>query len=741
MVRSTTRWRWHKSAVVRFGWTDSNAKKGKTTEERMCMLILFRFILVFVCVLGLDGRVVFAQDERKDEGLEGDLPVYTVEEIVVRGSREKVPTISTVATKEPVPIRLTPASIGVVNHGLFEHQNGVVLGDALRNVSGVNVQTVFGVTDFFVIRGFDSLSSGLVLTDGVAEPEATFYHLYNVERVEVLKGPGAFLYGGNPLSGSVNLTRKQPAFQNAFRATGSYGSFGTTRGTMDAGWADLDRGIAFRFNGIRQSSDNYRDDKENDIWAVNPAVTWRNDRTTVTANLEYVISDYRSDSGLPVVNGELPDVARTRSYQSPFDVSDQEIYRGRVELRSQLSRNLVLLDELYYTDFSWLSQGTLFNGVYPNARGSMDLIRSFLALDDRQKVLGNQFELQFSFSSGAVTHALLTGLELRRWTDAFTLDVGILPNIDLFDPVETASQPVFMLPEQAQGGDSRSLVIAPYVVDRIAFSESVQVFLGGRYDRIDYDDPVTSTYRNYSRLSPMAGLVLSPAEDLSFYVNAGAAFAPPSSRVVGPRKAEESRQAEVGVKTHLQDDRLRVSVAFYHLDKDNIGIPDATGVTVQEGDQQSRGMELEIMMHPTKNWHTFLSYALSDAELTRFAEMVPVMTLDGVTFQRVDRSGNQPAFSPRHTLNVWTAVGFDNGFEMGTGVEFRSRHFIAEDNQFRVPYVLTFDASVSYVYRGMRFRINARNLTDRKYETRGFGSSSVIPAHPFGVYSAFEIDM
>ena len=77
-----------------------------------------------------------------------------------------------------------------------------------------NVQTVFGVTDFFIIRGFDSLSSGLVLTDGVAEPEATFYHLYNVERVEVLKDPGAFLYGGNPLSGSVNLTRKQPVFRN-----------------------------------------------------------------------------------------------------------------------------------------------------------------------------------------------------------------------------------------------------------------------------------------------------------------------------------------------------------------------------------------------------------------------------------------------------------------------------------------------------------------------------------------------
>ena len=208
------------------------------------MLFLFRSVLIFTCILWGPGRVALAQDEGKDERQEDDLPVYTAEEIVVTGSREKVPTLSTVATKVPVPLRLTPASIGVVNHGLFRHQSGVVLGDALRNVSGVNVQTVFGVTDFFIIRGFDSLSGGLVLTDGVAEPEATFYHLYNLERVEVLKGPGAFLYGGNPLSGSVNLSRKQPIFKNALQVTGSYGPYHTARGKVDAGWADLDRGIA-----------------------------------------------------------------------------------------------------------------------------------------------------------------------------------------------------------------------------------------------------------------------------------------------------------------------------------------------------------------------------------------------------------------------------------------------------------------------------------------------------------------
>ena len=693
-----------------------------------------------VCVLSLFGQVVFAQEGDQKEKQE-ELPVYTAEEIVVTESRERVPTLSTVATKVPVPLRLTPASIGVVNNGLFRHQSGVVLGDALRNVSGVNVQTVFGVTDFFIIRGFDSLSSGLVLTDGASEPEATFYNLYNLERVEVLKGPGAFLYGGNPLSGSVNLGRKQPIFTNSFQVTGSYGPYSTGRGTLDAGWADLDKGVAVRLNALRQVSDSYRDDKSSGIWAVNPSATWRNAKTTVTANFEYVTSAYKSDSGLPVVNGQMADVPRTRSYQSPFDVSDQEIYRARADLQSQLSRKMTLRNKLYYTDFSWVSQGTLFNGVFPNAQGSLEVSRTLVLLDDRQKVLGNQFEMLFSFATGSVGHTLLTGLELTQWKDVFSLDVAALPSIDLVNPVETATAPFFFLPGQSQGADSKSLVVAPYVVDRLVFSESFHAFLGGRYDRIDYDDPLTSTSRNYSRLSPMVGLVLAPTQTLSFYANVGQAFAPPSSQVAGPRKAEESKQFEVGAKKFLVDSKLHASLAIYHLQKDNIGIPDATGVNKQDGDQRSRGMEFEAMVQPVPDWHTFFSYAFSDAELTRFTEFVPVPTATGVTYQFLDRSGNTPAFSPRHILNVWTAKGFRNGLELGMGARYVSDQFIAEDNQFQIDGVLTFDASASYTYKQMKFRINAKNLTARKYETRGFGATSVIPSEPFGMYCAFEINL
>ena len=539
----------------------------------------------------------------------------------------------------------------------------------------------------------------------------------------------------------MNLNRKQPVFKRVFQARGAYGPYGSMRGSVDAGWGDPARGAAARFNGLRQVADNYRDDKSSGIWALNPAVTLRNDRTTATANFEYVTSEYKSDSGLPVTGGELADVPRTRSYQSPFDVSDQEIYRVRVDAQTRLSPRVMLRNKLYFTDFSWISNGTLFNGVYPNAAGSQDLIRTLLLLDDRQKALGNQTEFVFSFGTGRARHTLLAGLELMRWQDKFTLDVAVLPNIDLFAPVETAALPHFIVPDQSRSADATSVVVAPFIVDRIVFSDFFQAFLGGRFDRIRYEDPVTSTSRAFNEFSPMAGIALNPAEDLTLYASAGKAFAPPSSLVAGPRDVESATQFEAGAKKYLVDNRLHASLAVFDLRKYDIGIPDETGVTKQDGDQRSRGMELEVMARPGGGCHVFLTYAYSSAELTRFTEMLSVPTPTGMQFQHLDRSGNRPAFSPRHILNVWSALGFDGGIELGLGARYVGSQFIAEDNQYRIGGVLTLDASASYTYGHTTVRLNARNLTDREYETRGFGATSVIPAPPFACTPRFRWDL
>ena len=696
---------------------------------------------VLVAILGLQASV--ARGASEDEEEDG-LPRYQADEVVVTGE-----VVNAVATKLPLSMLSTPVSVSVVNRALMESQDGVVLGDALENVSGVNVQTGFGVHDFFSVRGFGSLGNGLVLTDGAAEPEVTFYNLYNLERVEVLKGPGAFLYGANPLSGTVNLVRKQPTFDQSFaRLSSSAGSFGSFKGTTDLGWSDADAGIAVRLNGLWRQSDNYRDDKDNWALAINPALTWRvNDKSTLQVNLEYAGNDYQSDAGLPIVDvfsglpvagPTLADVSRKRSYQSPFDDSEQDIVRVRVDYEIQLSESLTVRDKLYYTDFEWPSTGTLFNGVFPNAQGSQDVLRALLLLDDAQTFLGNQLEAVVRLNAGGVKHTMLAGVELAKLTDEFTLDVGFLPNIDLNTPVETAAEPLFLIPQQSTSADASSFVFAPYFIDHIEFNERLEVFAGGRFDAISYEDDVSGTDRSYSQFSPLVGLVVAPNPAWSLYGSFGQAFSPPSSQVVGDRDAESGMQVEAGVRGRWWDGRCVAAAAVYQLKKSNIAIPDQFGISRETGNQRSRGLELELGGEIRPGWRAAATYAFSSAELTDFSELVTIITAEGPVFSIEDRSGNDAAFAPDHIANVWTFLELGRGIAAGAGLRYVSGQKIAPDSAFEIDSALTLNASVSYQLNDVRLRLNARNLTDTEYETRGFGTTSVIPADPIGLTATVE---
>jgi len=643
------------------------------------------------------------------------------------------------ALKTALAVESTPASVSVVPTTVLKNQDAFVLGDALRNVSGVNVASGFGVFDFFLVRGFDSLSSGLILTDGAPEPEATFYPVYNLRQVEVLKGPGAYLYGGGPLSGAVHLVRKQPAPARFGDVSVSYGSFRAFDGTLDANLGRADGSLGFRLNALYHRADGYRDATERTMLALNPAFQWRpSGATRLVVNLEYVRPRFQPDVGLPVLGALIAPVPRTRSYQSPLDLSDQDLYRLRLDFERRFSQGFRLRNKLYYTDLEWKSDGTLFAGAFPGPTGAIGLARSLVLLDDRQKLFGNQLEGVFSFSTGSIRHSLLAGVEVSRLGDRFTQDVGLLPTIDVFAPVETAREPVFIVPGLSQVGDSRSIVLAPYVVDRMELSERVQFFAGGRLDVVDFEDPATSTSRGATRCNPLFGVVLAPRAGLSLYANGGTAFSPPSSQVVGEREPEHSVQVEVGAKKTFLKGRGFATLAFYHLAKDNIAIPDATGFTRQNGDARSRGLEVELSAEATKGWFTYLSYGFNDAELTRFNELV-LVSFQPPAFALLDRSGNDPAFAPRHIFNLWTTKEFRNGLSLAAGARYVSRQFIAEENAFAIDDYLLLDAMVAFKRGRWRCSLNLKNLTDRDYETRGFSSTSVLPADPFTIHGRIEV--
>lgn len=592
-----------------------------------------------------------------------------------------------------------------------------------------------------LIRGFDSLTSGLVLTDGTAEPEVSVYNLYNIERVEVLKGPGAFLYGGNPLSGTVNLMRKKAVFEDVGKLDLSYGSFGHKRTSVDYGVSSEDRGVAFRINGMWRDTDGFRDGRTNESIAFNPTWLFRvNETNTINVDVEYVDLEYIPDSGLPLYNNQLPDVPRERNYQSPSDISDQQVQRYKVEWQAQLNDNITLIDRLYHTELEWLSTGTIFNGVFPSQTSLNDVYRTLIKLDDDQRFTGNQLELKADFSTGAVTHQLLTGLEYVRQKDTFDLDVGYLPNIDLYNPVEYATDTFIPLPGQHQTGETEVDIISPYVIDHMEFGPNCHVFMGARYDAIDFKDKVTGYEGDFDKVSPMFGFLWGATPSQSFYGNFGQAFAAPSTLVLTQdRQPEESQQFEIGWKKNWMSGRLNTTLALFDLERENIAIPDDNGVTKQTGTQDASGLEFELAANLPNRIHAYFSYAYTDAELTEFRES-QFFLVDGQPFLQVfDRSGNIPAFVPDHLMNIWVGKDFDSGLGLAAGARYVDDQFIAEDNAYSIDSALTLDAAISFKTARWRASANVKNLTDEEYDTRGFGATSVIPGEGISVVGKFEI--
>lgn len=673
-----------------------------------------------------------------------ELEVRATEYIFVEGSLPYVPASNTIASKLPLTLEQTPNNVGLVTRTLFDEQYGQVLGDALRNVSNVNIQPGFGVQDYFVIRGFDSLSSSLVLTDGAPEPEATFYQLYNVELVEVLKGPGGFLYGSNPLAGAVNLVRKQPTAMNHMRFGAAAGSFATMEATADANWASADRTSLGRVNLLYRDAGSWRDNKDSTVLGVNPSFTWRpDDDRSLTLNFEYLKSDFTPDAGVPILFGETVDVDPGTDYNSPLDRSEQDVLRFQVDYETRVSDTLTVRNKTYYRGLDWTSDGTLLVGAVPLLVGgneiSFAVLRTQVQLLDDQDVVGNQLEAILDVDAGSTHHNLLGGLEVTRHADAYSLDVGFLQPVTLFDP-QPDPTPAFPIPGQAVSGKPRSVVFAPYLIDQITFSDRFQLLAGMRFDSIDFEDALLGTERNDTEFSPMLGAVVMPTTNVAVYGNFSRSFAPPSARAFGDLRPEESQQLEAGVKLWFLDRRARATAAVYHLERQNIAIPDDNGFTQQIGNQDARGFELELAVEPARGVRTVASYAYNDAELTEFAEvvLVPVQTGDLVPTV-IDRSGNRPAFAPEHLFNVWASKSFARGLVVGAGGRYVGSQFIAEDNAFEIPDAFIASGMLAYDWADYRLSVNVQNATDTTYLLRGFGAQSVTPGSPLAVFVRFSI--
>ena len=578
------------------------------------------------------------------------------------------------------------------------------------------------------------------------------YDLYNIEQIEVLKGPGSFLYGGNTLSGAVNLTRKQPLYQNFLQISGMYGKHNHYRTLVDLNISDSEHGMALRYNAIWQKFDNFRDGKNGSNLAMNPVVQWRiNHNQIISLNIEYLKSKQVPDTGIPLFfpeeNWQLPEVSPSLSFQTPFDEINQGLFRSRLQFQWTLNKMFSIRNTIFHTYLEGNARITMTHVPHRVSSGVWVLERHLFSFTEFQNSLGNQLELQIDLKLSEFTSNVLVGFDINRLDMNSDRALSTLPQTLLYQPITEASCFEELSTLNKIETNANNLLIAPYLISNIKFFDFFGLFAGGRFDFIKYNtdrqnapfdyifkdltsksDPLEQWHQKFS---PMLGMIFKDSEQLRFYINYSKSFGQ-GLRVID--LPEESEQFEFGYKYISESGAVKNSVSIYQLTKMNMTIP-ITGPLQgdkqqQIGNQRSRGIEIELNTHFFPEWYTFFNYTYTEADLLKYRSL----SVDKYVKRTLEEfSGNRPAFVPAQMINFWTVIEFLNGLGIGFGLNYVSNQFVHVDNDYEIEEYFSFHSSIFYNTTKSSWHINFKNLSNAQYYSRGFGPYSIIPNDLFSV--------
>ncbi len=609
------------------------------------------------------------------------------------------------------------------------------LSELLAPVPGLNVQPNFGVIDFFFSRGIDSRSGGLITVDGLPEPKSAIFYLYNIESVEVLRGPASFLLGDKPLAGIVNLMQKQPHEQRSLRLRGAGGSFGSSEATVDLNLPITANKLALRLNAIAGRTDGYRDGISAEWRAFNPVLRWQaGGKTRVNLSWEFVGNRYTPDSGIPLLleANRLPDIPRSRSWQTRSDYSEQKLIRTQLELVHRLSPSVIVRNRLWARTMDQTLRGTLATGITPDNFGVLHVSRMQQVFDNRQRALGNTLEASWLRRHSAGSSQLRAGLEFRTLADELQSSTIILLPLPLADSTGSSdTSPLFQISSLDSKGITRTLAV--FALYRYSRSDYLQMTLGGRYDRIVYEDNRLALDNRIGRFSPMAGVTITPISGLELFAGAGQAFATQSARRQRDAVPEQSFGYEAGVRFSRPAPGWQAELRWYTLERDQILIPDSTATIAPIGEQRSRGVETTLRGR-LAGWSVQASWTWMRSDQVRWHES---FTPDGITQILLNYSGRRAPFTPENmaALSLARSMGRFGVYVAG---RYQDRQYIYPDNYHAIAAALVFDARLSMAIERWRLHLVAANISDKEYNLRGFQYGSVTPAPPRAVYLTLE---
>ncbi len=693
---------------------------GTNTNERS-----FSAFLALGCV-GFISSPALAQDAG---GQPAKLGGVVVTDTAIEESYDRKESSSVKFTQ---PLLDTPKSVTVIPHELIEDRAFLSLTDVLRATPGVTLGAGEGGTpmgDRPFIRGFEAANDMLV--DGIRNVGRFNYEVFNLESVEVVKGPSGALIGRGASGGVVNMITKAPRAEDFVGVGVVGGTDETKRLTVDVN-RQLSDTIAIRINAMGHDADVAgRDVVTQQRYGFSPSITvGLGTPTRATLAYHYLKTDGIPDVGMPFNNSgtETPlKLDRNNFYgYASRDFLKTEGQLGSLTVEHDLSDAITLRNS---TRLVRQTNEAIFSrpDFASLANAEAGIVRVNFRSNNRKTTgLLNQTDLRGEFETGGVKHNFIGGIEYSKekiysrtpWSSAASSSTQ-----DLLNP-----NPYAPFPAISKGAPAANIVpstqesAAAFLFDTLTLSEHFEVNLGLRYDDykasglVDDERVVSKTdFWNYQ-----AGLVYKPAANASLYLNY-ATSSNPSGEAQGQsggadgaaggnlndNKAsldpERSKGWELGAKVDLFEEQLSLTGAVFQTTKDNQRATDPiTGEVALIGKTRVRGFEVGFSGNVTPDWNVFGGYTYLD----------PKLIDDGAG----NNDGNVVKYIAKNSFNLWTTYNVTPQLDVGGGVNYVGSRWIDDANTKRLPGYVRFDATVGYkVNENVDVRLNVQNLTDKTY--------------------------
>jgi len=708
--------------------------------------------------------IVLAQNDagtRNDAGAEALPPIDVGSERAVSaggtgngaGGDAKTynPKNTSTATKTDTPIMETPFSVKAVPSQVLQDQQVTRVEKALQNVSGVlPMPGNQGLGDVFIIRGF---FNDIIYRDGFALPGVlgggtTKRYTANLERIEVLKGPGSILFGRTEPGGIVNLVTKQPLETPYHAIQQQVGSFEFYRTTIDStGPLTEDKSLLYRVNIAYENAGSFRDFVENEGVFIAPVLRWNIDAATrANFEFEYQQFDERPDPGIPPIGSGPASVPRSRYVGDPLN-SVNKGYRTLygVNWSHDFDENWTLAHRFTFEHMAFDNR-TMFFGK-ADADGTLGRFYN-QAPDTTTDRYYTTLNLTGKIDTGPIRHKLLFGYDFFHIDDKL---VGLrnccaaAPAFNIYAPTYLPYAVIPVSPATIGRLDLTQEWHSLYFQDQMELPYNFFAMGGFRFDSATAVNNVRNVLTTKEdQVSPRGGLLWRPVPWLSVYGSYSQGFGSPNSvfrsdGVLFP--AQTSEQWEAGVKGETEDGRLTATFAYFDLKKRNLPVPDPLNPNLRRtiGEAETRGIEFDVSGEVLPGWRVIGAYSyLPFAKITK----------DNDASGGYRNQGKRLYLAPEHYGSFWTTYEFQQaallGLKLGAGVSAVGPREGDQGNTYQLPGYATVNLMGSYSWRIGPTRVTAQlnidNIADTHYFAGSNSGNFIMPGAPRTFLGSLKVE-